>query len=197
MKRTNYKYFAAVLLLFCFTFPVHAHKVNVFAFVEGNTVFVEGYFVDGKRAKNSTVTATDASGKVISEGETNDEGQYQFAVSEPSDIKIVVNAGMGHMAEYELPAADFGGDSASVASNEDSDEPQNESISTTGDINQTQLNAIVEKAVAKAMRPVMRNISEMREEKSLAEIVGGIGFIFGLMGVYFYLKARKDAESKA
>ena len=47
------------------------------------------------------------------------------------------------------------------------------------------------------MRPVMRNISEMREEKSLAEIVGGIGFIFGLMGIYFYLKARKDAQAKA
>jgi nickel transport protein len=168
--------------------------VNVFAFAEGDTVFVEGYFVDGKRARNSMVTAMDAQGKVLAEGETNDEGQFQFAVPQPMDIHIEVNAGMGHMAKYDLPAEDFESDSAGV-----SDDAVTETTSSpeaaSSNINQAELNKAIEQAVAKAMRPVMRNISEMREEKSLSEIVGGLGFIFGLMGVYFYLKARKDLEA--
>ena len=142
MKRTNYKYFAALLLFFCLISPSHAHKVNVFAFIEGKSVFVEAYFVDGKRAKNSTVTVMDATGQVISEGETNDEGQYEFQVEQAGDIRIAVNAGMGHMADYTLPASDFGGQSAAVSSSETSPSPVDIS-SAGGNLSQSELNALL------------------------------------------------------
>ena len=34
-----------------------AHKVNMFAYVEGNDIFIEGYFSDGRKAINAAVTA--------------------------------------------------------------------------------------------------------------------------------------------
>ena len=50
---------------------------------------------------------------------------------------------------------------------------------------------MVERSVGRALRPVMRNISEMRNEKELGAIVGGIGYIFGVLGIYYYIKARR------
>ncbi|MDH5301698.1 MAG: hypothetical protein OEW58_10085 [Gammaproteobacteria bacterium] len=194
MNRINYKSLAFFTLLFSLISSAHAHKVNMFAFVEGNSVSIEAYFVDGKRAKNCEVTATDSTGKVLNQGQTNDQGQYQFSVSQPTDIRIAVNAGMGHMATYDIAASDFGDNSAGVAA---SDSDENGNALASADINSAELNAAIERAVAKSMAPVMRNISEMRAEKSLADIIGGIGFIFGLLGIYFYLKARKDTQSKA
>src|SRR3569832_2440028 len=42
------------LLLGCaFTTNAYAHKVNVFAYLEGDRVYVQGYFLDGYKAKKN------------------------------------------------------------------------------------------------------------------------------------------------
>ena len=38
------------------TTTTYAHKVNVFAYVEGDQIYIQGYFSDGHMAKNSEVT---------------------------------------------------------------------------------------------------------------------------------------------
>lgn len=39
-----------------------AHKVNVFAYVEGGKIFTESYFPDGKKIEGGTIEVRDASG---------------------------------------------------------------------------------------------------------------------------------------
>ena len=46
---------SAIIAFLTLASQVWAHKVNVFAWVEGDTVFVEGYFPGGKKAQNSLV----------------------------------------------------------------------------------------------------------------------------------------------
>jgi hypothetical protein len=55
---------------------------------------------------------------------------------------------------------------------------------------------LVESAVGQAIRPLMREVSEMKERRGFSDIVGGIGFIFGIVGVFFYLKARKGMSNQ-
>ena len=85
-----------------------AHKLSVFAYAEGDQVYVEGYFADGKKAQNSKVEVFNPAGQLLNEGITGDEGEYRFTVAKPEDLRIVLNAGMGHRGEYLLPANELG-----------------------------------------------------------------------------------------
>src|SRR4030067_2367853 len=84
-----------------------AHKVQMFAYTEGDTVFVEGYFADGKKAMKSEVVVYNPSGTELLRGRTDDSGQFKFKAPEKTDLRIVVDAGLGHKAEYTLPAGEL------------------------------------------------------------------------------------------
>ena len=195
----NKTIFSALLIggvFFLFSQAALAHKVNMFAYAEGGDIFMEGYFADGKKAKNSNVTVFNAAGDQLHAGTTDIDGQHKFAIPEFSDLRIVLNAGMGHQAEFLIPVDELNDTDEEF----EDDAPTQQTLLTTKDsstsLNKQELTQIVDRAVAKAMRPVMRSIAEMREEKSLSSIVGGIGFIFGMMGLYFYFKAKKDFENR-
>lgn len=195
-KKTPTSILFSLFLFFCLLLSqaAHAHKVNMFAYAEGDTIFMEGYFADGKKAKNSDIIVFNGNGDQLHTGVSNALGEYQFPIPEMTDLRIVLNAGMGHQTEFLIPKNEL------TDSEEDIDtiEPMTQTVVSTGtSINKQELSQIVDRAVAKAMRPLMRNFAEMREEKSLSGIVGGIGFIFGMMGLYFYFKAKKDFENKA
>lgn len=192
---------ATILLLI--TPAAFAHKLNMFAYVEGDKIFAEGYFTDGKKAKNSGVTVYDPTNNELLTGTTDGDGQFSFAIPQQSDLRITVNAGMGHQAEYVLlkselseeadaatpvvePAATIAADSASQQNPDGPLTPV-----TTVKLDEAAVRVEVERAVGKAIKPLMRELSEMRAEKSFSDIVGGVGFIFGLLGVFMYFKARQ------
>ncbi|HFE38037.1 MAG TPA: hypothetical protein ENK06_06405 [Gammaproteobacteria bacterium] len=196
IKKTTLANWILAYFLFLLSTSALAHKVNMFAYAEGDSIFMEGYFADGKKAKNSQVTVFNAAGDKVLTGKTDGEGQYTFPIPEISDLRIVLNAGMGHQTAFFISADELTGTEA----DEESDSKTMQNRVTNRNTDQSpgnqELTRIVEHAVAKAMRPLMRSVSEMREAKSLSSIVGGIGFIFGMMGIYFYFKAKKDFENK-
>lgn len=169
----------------------HAHKVNLFAFPEGDDIFVEGYFMDGKKPMGSEITVYDSSGAQLLSGKTNDDGQFRFPIPKREELRIVLNAGEGHQAEYLVTREELagieGGDETAAASGSAS--PPGTTPATAADGNVSQ--AMVRKAVGEAIIPLMRSLSELKEQRGFSDIVGGIGFIFGVIGVFFYLKARR------
>jgi nickel transport protein len=49
----------------------------------------------------------------------------------------------------------------------------------------------IEKALDKKLAPVVRMLAEMQEQKvRLIDVLGGLGYIFGLVGVAAYFKRR-------
>jgi len=184
-----------------------AHKLSVFAYAEGNKVFVEGYFADGKKAQNSKVEAFDSTGKVVAQGTTNDEGQYLFNISKADDLKIVINAGMGHRGVYMLPASEIGDGTDDAAgqpatqpapqqqASVDDSQPEAVTIQPTATSNE-QLERIVHKAVNEAIMPLVRELDETRQKNSLRDLLGAVGFIFGFMGLFFFFKARQQGSDK-
>lgn len=213
--------YALLALLFVFTVPAHAHKVNLFANVEGDRISVEGYFNDGKRAQNSNVTVFGPDGAKLVEGKTDDNGMFSFVIPQRTDLRISLYAGMGHRAEYTVQASELGagdaaagGDSAAngIARPEATTEAAEEaaagegSAATSGGMAGTgaapavpaaEIQAMVRQAVGEALNPVMRNLSELKEQRTFSDIVGGIGFIVGIIGVFFYLKARRTTDKAA
>lgn len=101
-----------------------AHKVNVFAYVEGGQVIVEGYFSGNVKAQNSQVEVFDSTGKKLLDGKTDVKGLFIFKLKDlppfTGGLKIVLNAEMGHRGQYGLPEADL----PRVPDKESSESPQ-------------------------------------------------------------------------
>ncbi len=100
---------AMVLGMFLiFAAPAMAHKVNIFAYVEGDVVYTESYFPDGRMVGNGTITVLDAAGNKLLDGKTDQDGLFSFPVPEKKeDLTIVINASMGHKNSYLLQKSEM------------------------------------------------------------------------------------------
>ncbi len=199
------QYFVSTLFLLGFLAapPAYAHKVNLFAYAEAGEVYVEGYFVDGKAAQNSKVQVLGPAGDLLLEGITDGQGQYRFPVPQRTDLKIVVNAGMGHQTDFLLSASDLN-DAESVEAvpvqsnvNEAGVSPQTNQTVVSAVTNNTELDAVVRKAVNEAIKPLVRELSAAQQKASLSGIVGGVGYIIGFLGLFAFFKARQVSGAKS
>ncbi len=84
-----------------------AHKVNLFAYAEGGTVFTESYFPDGKAVKGGKVLVYDSRDALLLEGVTDQDGLFHFEIPKMDDLTIVIDAGMGHRNSFTLKKADL------------------------------------------------------------------------------------------
>lgn len=176
---------------------VYAHKVQMFTHVEGDTVFLEGYFPDGKKTINSEVTVFDnKSGEELLRGETDNEGKFSFKTPKKADLKIALNASLGHKTEYVLRGSelsDTAGVKADKKASADKVKKENKgtgtAVNTSADTSDIQL--AVERGVEKGVTPLMRGFAECKEHVLYSEIIGGIGYIFGVLGIVLYFQSRK------
>ncbi len=191
--------------------PASAHKVNLFAYAEGQTVFVEGYFVDGRRAQNSRVQVFDTTGALLLEGVTDDEGLYKFETPVRAELRIVLNAGMGHQTEFVMSANELGSVSQPVAathrdqgdqsaSHDQAHEPPDQNATPIERQSQASvstdhaaLEEMVQHAVAEAIKPLVRELADARQQARITDIVAALGYLFGVLGLFAFYKARKQA----
>ncbi|MEJ2233713.1 MAG: hypothetical protein P8X67_07290 [Syntrophobacterales bacterium] len=175
---------------------VWAHKVNVFAWVEGDTVFVEGYFPGGKKSQNSLVEVFNPAGAKLLEGKTNEKGEFSFKIPERTDLTIVLTASMGHKNDFTLPAGDFGEVESSPSSPAQSfAERADDTSAHPAEL--SQLEGMIDRALDRKLAPVIKLIRDTRKEgPTITEIIGGIGYIFGLFGVAVYFRNRKGRTGR-
>jgi nickel transport protein len=165
-----------------------AHRATIFAWVEGDTVFTESKFSGGKRAVNSPVRVYDEKGREILNGKTDDRGEFSFKIPEMTALKIVLEAGMGHRAEWHITEAELRGD---LDVTPGSAKPVESFPERTTLLSSEEVKQIVEDSLDTKLRPIARRLAEMEEKgPSVTEVLGGIGYIFGLMGVALYFKSR-------
>ena len=190
-KRHNTRFsfiilFLTAIILIGSHVPALAHKVMIFAWVEGDTVFTESKFSGGKKAINAPVVIFDKDGKKLLEGKTDNKGEFSFKIPKVSDLRIVLNAAMGHKAEWTVPESEIR-EAGAIA--------EKKSARASGPIavglSKEEVQKIVEDSLDKKLRPIVRMMTESKNTKpSLTEIIGGIGYIFGLMGVALYFINR-------
>ena len=173
--------------------PVWSHKVNIFAYVEADSVRTESYFADGRKCVNVAVSLLDASGETLAAQQTNEEGMASLPVpalppQERSDLRVVLQASMGHRAEYVLSAGELwpgtiSGRTADAQAAEDANRP----TAVAGAALLTQ------ETMAQQLAPLVQAVRDLRREQeraSVRDVIGGIGYILGLLGIYCYLRGR-------
>lgn len=185
-----------IFTIFIFTEIAEAHKVNVYAYREGDRVIGECYFVDGLPCKGSKVEVYDLKGIKIIETLTDERGKFSFTTSESVTIRIVVFAGEGHRAEYILEA--FEGKSIeSKSKGKESDRTQKriETKVSQVPINREEIKQIIEDVMEvkiQGLRSEIMDLHKKMDRVNFREIIGGIGYIFGIWGLIMLLKRRKN-----
>ncbi len=151
-----------------------AHGVGVFARVEGGTVHAEGRF-GGAPCRNCRVTVTDnETGETLARGLTDEEGMFSFPLPQAAGLAIAIDAGTGHAGRFvlETPGAASSGHMAETG----------DEVPLTP--------AMLEEKLA-PLRRELRRLRAAAERPGLTEVLGGIGYIVGLLGLAAYMRHRK------
>jgi len=197
-----------VILSLAVSTIAEAHKVNMFAYIDGDRVFIEGYFSDGNKARNSEVTVYNQAGDKVLTGVTGEDGTYSFKIPEKGTLRVTLNAGMGHKTEYTVSADELAGETEFDTSGGGDTSPADSQPfpNTMGataaptkvpEPSEDNLDLMVRRAVGDAIKPLMRSMSALEARRGFSDIVGGIGFIVGILGTVFYFKARKLSQHKS
>ena len=181
-----------------------AHKVTVFAWAEGNTIFTESKFSGGKRVTGGIIEVYAPDGRKLIEGKTNANGEYAFKIPQKTDLKIVLKAGMGHRGEWTLrcdeieDSSDFAADTIVTGQPADSREKsarmpvQVNPVTGCADIE-----ARLEKVLDKKLKPLISRLNQIERQEdgpALTDILGGLGYILGLVGIAAYVHSRRRGK---
>ncbi len=197
-----------ILLLsaYCLLFSIYllptiayAHKVSIYGYAEDGMVFSEGYFADGTRSRNSLIEVIDAkTGKKLFEGKTDGNGKFSFKIPKAASLKLILHASMGHQNDYTLSEEEVREAMGIQESGVKGQKTESSSESTTplpavSGVSSSEIEAIVGKAMDRKLQPVIRmllKLQENSENPGITEILGGIGYIIGFMGIVMYFKSR-------
>ena len=178
-----------------------AHKVNVFAYAEDGMVHTESYFSDGRKVIDSTVEVFDAkNNKLLLTGRTDKNGEFSFKIPQATGLRIVLTASMGHKNEYFL-SEDEVRDAIGIAKVPEKSPPERVETEKMEELPETKtqvygerLEALMEQVVEKKTAPIMKKllkIEEQMQKPSLRDIIGGLGYIVGLMGIGIYFRYKR------
>jgi nickel transport protein len=179
---------------------LYAHKVNIFYYAENNQMYLETYFSDGTKCRNSEILIYDNNlDKLLLKGKTDLKGKFNFKIPKlpkNHNLKIVLDAEMGHRTEVIIkPSQWMESDEKNNSSNittetqakQSQPNPNNTAVQTQCDYKK------IGKMLDKKLKPVLRELALLRNNKpSFNEIFGGIGYIFGIFGIILYFKAKND-----
>lgn len=178
-----------------------AHKVTVFAWVEGDTVYTESKFSGGRVAKDARIEVYNAAGEMVLEGRTDDQGKFDFRPPHPEALRIVLIGGAGHRNEWQVAAEEFVGAPTKVPTATDvtaaPGPAQVSPASVVGEVavnlSPADLQALVEQSLDKKLAPILHRLGNLDQGPSLSDIIGGLGYILGLVGLGAYLHSRRKS----
>lgn len=173
---------------------VFAHKVNIFAYVEGGKIYTESYFNDGKKCMDSKIEVFDNQENKLFEGLTDEEGMLSLEISPEDiidgDLKVVLTASMGHRAEYIIPANELRG--VTELTQEKPEESASKVSPEISSFDVKEIQSLIEDTLDEKLMPIIREIKKSQENRiSPTEIIGGIGYIVGIFGMIAYFLSRK------
>ncbi|MEG6506451.1 hypothetical protein [Nitratidesulfovibrio sp. 1201_IL3209] len=201
---------AGVALLLGQTHPALAHRVNIFAWVEGGAIRCESSFSSGNPARDAKVTATLAgSGTVMGTAVTDAKGRCALPVTPElraarADLIIEVQAGEGHRNTWTMPAEEYlaapvgmptapaQDDSKAVAPAPAAASPAGTAQPGGAVLDEAALRRIVAEAVAEQVAPLRHSLAAMQSGgPRMADVAGGIGYIVGLAGIALWARSRR------
>ena len=192
------QFLCACILLFSST--THAHLLKVFAHVQSTSsaqeIRVNGkvYFTGGATLANLKIKVIDANGELVLSPTTSDEGKFSFKIA-AQNYQIIANSHDGHIAKWQINAAmpetltlDNSLDRSLYSSQKST---QSADLLANSDQFQSVLASLVAAKMSEQLAPLSEQINTLEEKVMLQDILGALGYIFGLYGFAMWFKHRK------
>ena len=206
------KHTAALAALLTLSFSAAAHRVNLFAWSEGNAVQVESKFSDSTPVKGGKLTVTDtATGKVLASGKTSDTGTWRFTLPagyrSEKGVTVAVAAGEGHAATWEMTPSDLPktvtaapapkpepaakpavksepkAEAKPAATKATAQQVENATVPVEPGLTKDEITLIAQSAVEEKVALLRQKIAELSNPNpSAKDVIGGLGWIFGIAG---------------
>ena len=155
-----------------------AHGLHVFATADGQTISGRAYFAGGGPAKRLNIQILAPDGSQIAQTQTDDAGRFSITATRRCDHRIVAETADGHQAEYVLGAAELSSALLPGTENVDLDAALERSLQTI---------------VSQQLQPLREQLDAYEHQVRLRDVLGGIGYIVGVTGIWFYFRAVRRA----
>ncbi|MCH1918924.1 hypothetical protein L9G15_05690 [Shewanella sp. A3A] len=192
------------LLLLLLSTSASAHLLKVFAWMEGQQIVGNAYFAGGIAAGGANIVVFDAQQQALANIHPEADGSFRITVPYSQGYDIEANTGDGHVAHWQIPAAEvtsspMGANTAPAPSEQTSSKPTKrfnilaEPAATlqSNSVNSTQLIEAIQTAVAKEIGPLRMELQQAESRAKLSDVIGGLGFIFGIAGIALWWRSRK------
>ena len=209
-SKSAFVFFVFTLLWLVFSYEqALAHKAMIFAWVERDTIHTQSKLSGGKKVKGGDVIVFDPEGVPLLKGKTDANGMFSFKIPQRTELKIVLKASMGHQAEWTIPAKETGASELESATSEMSKTASvknnfgsigvetSEKSSKRNDVglSREEIQKIIDDSLEKKLAPILDLMAKTYDQgPGLTEIMGGIGYIIGLVGAALYFSSRRRKE---
>lgn len=164
-----------------------AHRVDVTAHAEGETIVGRAEYAGGQPVAEADVVVRDPTGQIIARAKTDTEGRFRFPAAGARDHLIVVDAGAGHAGRAVVEAAVLSSEGVSATGPSTQPSSPDESPHRHETI-QEQLHL-----VRQQLTQLQQQLDARERQTRFRDVLGGIGYILGVTGVLFYfLGARRN-----
>ena len=183
----------------------HAHRVNLFAWYDGKMILAEGYFSGGNKAMDSTILVLDSGGKEVYHGMTDKKGEFSFKPPGNGEYRLVLEAGMGHRAEALVSvqgmasgttapeAGQAGPQTAESPELKEDGQAAEDAHKETVALTSAEFEQILDRKLNPVKEQLLR-LAEQGDRVGFRDVVAGLGYIAGLMGLAMYLTQRKHKK---
>jgi nickel transport protein len=157
------------------------------------------------------VVVYDSEGKQLLEGKTDENGEFSFKVPKRAELKVALKASAGHLAERTIPAEEIVG----VAYAAESSVPEvgvetdiqavvpltgpkvekESPVPETVGLSREEVQRLIDESLDRKLAPIINMLTEsLDDEPEISDVIAGIGYIFGLVGVALYFRYRGKSK---
>lgn len=186
-----------VLLLSCHS--VQAHLFELFAYTEANRIHGSAFSSGGQKAAGALIKVFAEDGHLLNSLKSNQQGDFVLDVQKPGSYRLLAESGDGHIAERFVSVVSQANPTTDKTSSAEFALPGNETSkkSTVDHHHRAQFLQQVEQAVARQVGPLRVELQHHDKHVRLANILGGIGFIFGLAGLLLWWRCRQTGKHRS
>jgi len=146
-----------------------AHGIQVMATVDGRVIRGAAFYSGDMPVRGATVRALDPLDEEIGRTTTDDAGQFQLEVTSRVDHHLLVDTGDGHGGEFLVTASQLAAD-----------------LPSSGGARPAARSEVDLETIQHELADLRLQLQQYEQTVRKRDILGAVGFIFGIAGVAFY-----------
>lgn len=185
------------LLLLAVSSGTWAHKVIFDVYPSGSVIEGELGFSNGDMAPEQLISVQDESGLEIAQIYTDSDGFFVFTPAKKVAMTFVADLGSGHVAQASVAPEDMTGAYVASAALVTGVPVVEQQIQVAKVVSAVPASVAEElRKLSSEMKNMRREIKAYKEKQNLQTVLGGIGYIIGLVGLAYYFAARRKLQGQ-